>query len=98
MTNADSVRSGSASTLSPTRSTSAPRAASERGRAIPGGYRDARLAAPRDAKLGAAAVQPVDAEAYWHKIVDPMPIEPRRHLEQLAHQLHRAGVVQAAVD
>ena len=62
----------------------APRAASDRGRAIPGGYRDARLAAPRDAKLGAAAVQPVDAEAYWHKIVDPMPIEPRRHLEQLA--------------
>ena len=62
----------------------APRAASDRGRAIPGGYRDARLAAPRDAKLGSAAVQPVDAEAYWHKIVDPMPMEPRRHLEQLA--------------
>jgi len=62
----------------------APRAASDRGRAIPGGYRDARLAAPRDAKLGSAAVQPVDAEAYWHKLVDPMPMEPRRHLEQLA--------------
>ena len=62
----------------------APRAASDRGRAIPGGYRRAGLASPRDAKLGAAPSAPVDAEAFWHKIVDPMPVEPRRHLEQLA--------------
>ena len=70
----------------------APRAASDRGRAIPGGYRDARLAAPRDAKLGAAAVQPVDAEAYWHKIVDPMPIEPRRRSRRSASLRPSRGV------